>query len=198
MTTTINQGGAALRPRRKKDLRKLVKPVLLALAVLALIGIGALAAYLPYAKGSNSLQAALEHIESGAVPNEPPEYARLMDMESAVKPNAAVLPGTYTNLTTINGVTYNAVIALQGGGKYQYALTVGTPRVYKLYKHSGEWSVTGRVLNIVFKEGDEFLAAPASRDRKTPAREHILEVTPESMTLQAHYGNPVVFNKAAQ
>ncbi|SFF31194.1 hypothetical protein SAMN04489711_12610 [Paracidovorax wautersii] len=162
------------------------------------MGIGALAAYLPYAKGSNALQAALEHIENGAVPNEPPEYAQLMDKESRVQPKAAVLAGTYTNITKVNGVTYNAVIALQTGGKYEYALTVGTPRVYKLYKHSGEWWVSGRVLNIVFKEGDEFLAAPANRDHKTPAREHILAVTPDSITLQAHYGSPVVFNKAAQ
>lgn len=178
--------------------RRFVKPIAISLVAILAIGVGVLAAYMPYVSNSNALQTALQQIESGAIPDEPADYAQLMTQEAAVNPTASLAPGTYSNITTVNGVTYNAVLALQDGGRYEYALTVGTPRVYKLYKHSGRWRVEGRVLHTVIEEGDLFLSAPKSRDKSTPSRERILEVGPDHVILQAHYGNPVRFEKVQQ
>jgi len=182
----------------KRGLRRFLKPLLIALVVLLAIAGGVVVAYMPYVTNSNALQAALQHIESGAVPDEPAEYVQLMERESAIKPDLQLKPGTYSNLTTINEVTYNAVLSLQDGGKYEYALTVGTPRVYKLYKHSGRWWVDGRVIHTVLAEGDSILAAPAARDKRTPSRERIVDMGPDHITLQAHYGGPVRFTRVEQ
>jgi len=178
-----------------KSPRRWVRLALIALGIAALVGIGALLAFIPYANDNSSLKAALEHVESGAIPDEPPEYAAIIERDLKAEPAARVVPGTYSSMDTVNEVTYNAVLNLKADGKYEYALTVGNSRVFKLYEHKGKWWVQGKVMNTVMLEGHEFLAAPSARDHKTPSRERILQSDDNSIVLHAHYGQPVKFDK---
>lgn len=175
--------------------RKWLRYAGIGLTMVILACIGAVIALVPYANDNNSLKSALAHIERGSVPDEPADYAALMEKERAAAPPAQVIPGSYSSLDAVHDVAYNAVLNLKPDGAYDYALTVGNDRVFKLYKHTGKWWVEGRVLHTILLEGDAFLTAPAARDRKTPSREHIIESSPDAITLQAHYGPQVKFQK---
>lgn len=190
LSPTGTSGMHSIKPRRKW-----LRYALITAAIMALLVVGILAAYIPYASDNTALKAALTHVESGAIPDESPEYADKVAAELRVQPPAKVAPGSYSNITTFGDVTYNAVLALKDDGTYDSLLTVGNPRVFKLYKQTGKWRVEGRVLLTVMLEGDQFLTAPKARDHKTPSRELILDASPDRLVLQAHYGNPVPFDK---
>jgi len=187
-TTTFSSPVQSRRPRRW------LRFLLISVGLACLVALGALLAFIPHATDNGSLKNALEHVESGAIPDEPQAYINQVESDLKATP-AQVLPATYSSLDTFNDVTYNAVLTLKPDGAYDYALTVGNSRVFKLYKHSGKWWVQGRVLHTVLLDGDEFLTAPAARDRKTPARERIIESSPDGLLLQAHYGATVQFKK---
>lgn len=155
---------------------------------------GGLAVWINYTDANRQLTESLAFVEKGTIVDEPVAYKKVM-AAALVQPTAPVLPGVYANLTVIGSITYNAVLKLQGDGVYDYALSVGNGRVYKRYAHRGRWWVEGNVLHTILVSGDQFLTAPESRDKVTPAREQILAVTPDMLTLQAHYGPAVIFRK---
>lgn len=175
-----------------------MKGLAVAGALVALCTLGALMAYVSHANDNKSLTAALEHIENGGIPDEPSSYAAAMDRDSKQEPSVSLAPGAYSNTTLMQDVTYRAVLLLKPNGRYDYALTVGNDRVYKMYKHAGLWEVKGQVFQTILEEGDAFLTPPAARDRKTPSRERIVEVGADYVVLQAHYGGPVKFEKVEQ
>ena len=175
--------------------RRWLRAMVIALGVFVLAALGALIAYLPHATDNEALKSALAHVESGGIPDEPPEYAAEVAKDLQAVPPAQVIPATYSTTNTFNDVTYNAVLSLRPDGSYDYALTVGNSRVFKLYKHTGKWWVEGKVLHTILLEGDDFLTAASARDRKTPARERIIESSADVMVLQAHYGPQVHFKK---
>ncbi len=187
-TTPLSCTAQTRRPRRW------LRAVLIAVGTVCLIALGALLAFIPYASDNGALKNALAHVESGAISDEPQAYIDQINRDLQA-PTAQVMPATYSSLERFNDVTYNAVLTLKPDGAYDYALTVGNSRVFKLYKHSGKWWVQGAVLHTILLEGDDFLTSPAARDRKTPARERIVESGPDGLLLQAHYGSPVKFKK---
>lgn len=190
MAAALDPGlaGGAAKPRWRSWLLR-------GLVAIVVLGAGAVAALYPQVSESQRLKAVLERIEAGTIQDEPPEFAQVLQRETA-QPTAQLLPGVYSHQATHGGVQYNAVMTLAQDGRYDYALTVGTERVHKLYRHSGRWWVEGRVFNTVLLDGDAFLTNPAARDRKTPSRERVVESSDKQLVLQAHFTpTPVVFNK---
>ncbi len=161
---------------------------------LVLLVVGAMTPWVLYTRANDELTQALKHVEAGAIPNEPDSYADVLrgDLKQST---AQVLAGAYSNITQMGAVTYNAVLVFKPDGNYDYALSVGNGRVHKRYGHRGLWWVQGRVLHTVLVDGDAFLAAPESRNHVRPSRERILDSSAEQLTLQAHYGPPVSFQR---
>lgn len=188
--------GTVLSPiRTTRPPRRWLRVSLIVVGFLVLIGVGAFLAFIPYAADNDALKTALKHVESGSIPDEPPDYVLQIEKDLKADPPAQIIPATYSSIDSYHDVTYNAVISLKPDGSYDYALTVGNSRVFKLYKHTGKWWVQGKVLNSILLKGDAFLTEPAARDRKTPSRERIIESSANEIVLQAHYGPQVHFKK---
>ncbi len=190
-STTISAPAKSWVPSRKG----VIKTLGWSAAIVVLVMIGVVLAMIPRASDSNALQAALTHVESGSIPDETPEFAKMVESESKVTPDLKIEPGTYTHVATVNGVAYTVALILHDGGKYEYALQVGNERVHKTYSHSGRWWIDGKVLHTVLTQGDKFLTAPASRDSATPSRERIVHLGQGGFTLKAHYGPEVEMTK---
>lgn len=155
---------------------------------------GAYYVFFQKANNTASLDQLYSHLESGAIPDEPPAFLEhVAKLEKAQQ--VIVTPGVYENTISTNGVIFNTVMVLNKDGTYNTAMSVGNGSIHRSYSHSGKWWVEGAVHKTVMLEGDEFLAAPMARDKKTPMNELIVDSGPDHITLLAHFvPDPVRFD----
>ena len=176
--------------------KKWIQGIVIAMTILFFMLLGGFGHFFTKAKSTQALEQTLLSLEKGMIPEESSDFKARLEPALKAEPFKFQLGG-YTNTTVANGITYNTALVFKADGTYEYAMNVGSDRVYKTYKHAGRWWTQGRVLHTVLLAGDAFLVSPSSRDKATPSRELIIDASDSHMSLQAPYSRtPVRFEKS--